>query len=102
MDEIVAFAGDSGKHETIRVAFHDSGVTQSLKSRVPGKKFLILDVELEIGTILPISMEQKHLMGLIYKKRWWSVSNKLPHIWTWYTYKLEMLQMCPMMMLHLM
>ena len=43
MDEIVAFAGDSGKHGTIGAASLDSGVTQSLKRMMPGKKFLIAD-----------------------------------------------------------
>ena len=40
MDEIVAFAGDSGKHGIIGAASLDSDVTESLKRMMPGKKVL--------------------------------------------------------------
>ena len=36
-DKIVLFAGDGGKHGTIRAAFLDSAVAQSLKRIVAGK-----------------------------------------------------------------
>ena len=46
-DEIVLFAGDGGKHETIGAAFLDSAVAQSLKRIVPGKR--VLDVGCGVG-----------------------------------------------------
>ena len=46
-DEIVAFAGDGGKHGVIGEAFLDSSVARSLRRMVPGKK--VLDIGCGVG-----------------------------------------------------
>ena len=87
-DEMIAFAADGDKHGVLGQAFFDSPIVESLRQIVPDKR--VLDVGCGVGDWCSLVAQYgaKTVDG--------------PHIWTWYTYKLEMLQICPMMMLHLM
>ena len=75
-DQIDAvFVGHSCKrHGVVGDAFVDAPLSQSLKSLVPGKRFLDIGCGVgdSSGVTLPLNMGQKLSTGLIFRKRWWS------------------------------
>ena len=101
-DEIVLFTGDGGKHGTIGVAFLDSAVAQSLKRMVPGKRVLDIGCGVRDWCCLAAQYGAKTVDGFDIQEEMVKLAKQTTSHLDMVHYKLEILQTCPMMMLHLM